>query len=737
MDEEVGAAPSPLPPETSGAIQRGDSTSAGPKKAKKVRSACERCRQRRIKCDGQVPACGNCSKAVVLCVDVDGHDADKRIARGYTASATSRIAWLEDIIRTQLPHFNIDDGSFFAATTHSDIPISSYIPPGQSPVLSGPLGENQGESVSVSTEPTQSSSISDPRGRKRPLSNLYAPANRETSVEQDTRSVALDLGLLSLNAESRQVHYLGSSSGSLFASLLQTRTRGGSPFEEVMRDASEAHDGQGGDNQIGSSHAEEVRKVVQSLYEQLRKDLPSRSDCNNLLRQFFQYTHPNHPFLHRPSFETIVDALYQCVSCPVETPIQYNGWPSTVQPFAYNGEEHTYRGNRVIPISAHVAAFQLLVALSIGATLQIRKKKYSHSPGTFFNSAISLSKNVFGSISIPVLQSVLLLIVHSLIDPDGCNNVWTLTHIAMAHGIDLGIHREVGNSGKFSILAAEMRRRIFFCVYSLDRSISTIQGRPLGIGDDTFDVDLPLGILTDDPNSTISSAGRADTASMPFSIQIFKMAQHISRIKFELYRLPSRAGRAPTLSSLPEKQLQIRQELDKWLAEAFPTTVGDQSLSVKLKIHYHGAICLLYQPRKPSSIPTIKLSRPVLKVPYSGCGYMRLCMILGTCIIVGGRCKTCSSQVLQSCTAYQFRRQYAGQCLYLLWHGIFVLALICSAQVANGGPEFGMPGPVWSDWLVIHWSCLRRKRDLGLTASLKRASQAKSIPSRPTTLIRL
>ena len=155
------------------------------------------------------------------------------------------------------------------------------------------------------------------------------------------------------------------------------------------------------------------------------------------MKRFFQYTHPNHPFLHRPSFERIVDALYQCISCTAETPIQYNGWPSTVQPFAYNGEEHTYRRNRVIPISAHVAAFQLLVALSIGATLQIRKKKYSHSPGAFFTSAISLSKNVFGSISIPVLQSVLLLIVHSLIDPDGCNNVWTLTHIAMAHGIDL------------------------------------------------------------------------------------------------------------------------------------------------------------------------------------------------------------------------------------------------------------------------------------------------------------
>ncbi|KAH6708928.1 transcription factor domain-containing protein [Leptodontidium sp. MPI-SDFR-AT-0119] len=201
-----------------------------------------------------------------------------------------------------------------------------------------------------------------------------------------------------------------------------------------------------------------------------------------------------------------------------------------------------------------------------------------------FKSAISLSKHVFGTISMPVLQSVLLLIVHSLIDPDGCNNVWTLTHIAMAHSIDLGIHREVGNSGKFSGLAAEMRRRVFFCAYSLDRSISTIQGRPLGIGDDTFDVGLPIGIASEDPGGTVSPANCADTVSMPFSIQVFKMAQHISRIKFELYRLPSRADSVPRSSTLAATQSQIRHELDQWLAEASTAATAfgpsDQNLSI-------------------------------------------------------------------------------------------------------------------------------------------------------------
>jgi hypothetical protein len=36
----------------------------------------------------------------------------------------------------------------------------------------------------------------------------------------EARSVALDLGLLSLGSDSRQLHYLGSSSGRLFTSLI-------------------------------------------------------------------------------------------------------------------------------------------------------------------------------------------------------------------------------------------------------------------------------------------------------------------------------------------------------------------------------------------------------------------------------------------------------------------------------------------------------------------------------------
>lgn len=164
----------------------------------------------------------------------------------------------------------------------------------------------------------------------------------------------------------------------------------------------------------------------------------------------------------------MIDSLYICAASEPRCLLQHNGWPVTVQPFDYNGEEHISNGRKLIPIPVHVAAFQLFLVLSIGAILQIRRRLYYHVPGRFFSSALSLSNHVFSGTSLPSLQALLLLLVHSLVEPGG-PDIWTLTHLAMAHCVDLGFHREVGENMKFSRVAVEMRRRVFYSIYSFDR----------------------------------------------------------------------------------------------------------------------------------------------------------------------------------------------------------------------------------------------------------------------------
>ncbi|KAL1641272.1 hypothetical protein SLS58_006174 [Diplodia intermedia] len=151
------------------------------KQPKKVRLACERCRDRRIKCDGKVPACQNCSNAQVPCIDVDSRTSAGRVSRAFQHNAAARIEWLESIIRSRLPDVDLSAGPQLLNTDPSPV-----------------TGQN--------------------RGIKRSRS---APSHETYSAEQSARSMAFHLGLLSLDVNSSHVHYLGSSSGSLFTPILQ------------------------------------------------------------------------------------------------------------------------------------------------------------------------------------------------------------------------------------------------------------------------------------------------------------------------------------------------------------------------------------------------------------------------------------------------------------------------------------------------------------------------------------
>jgi hypothetical protein len=111
-------------------------------------------------------------------------------------------------------------------------------------------------------------------GIQAPMPAQEDGARRESSVEQDTRAVALDLGLLSVNESSEQVRYLGSSSGSLFASIFQARASiQGRLVGKMDSDFSQKDlDNTGTKSFISKTFdLEDIREATNTLYEQLRR----------------------------------------------------------------------------------------------------------------------------------------------------------------------------------------------------------------------------------------------------------------------------------------------------------------------------------------------------------------------------------------------------------------------------------------------------------------------------------
>ena len=199
----------------------------------------------------------------------------------------ARIAWLENIIRTQLPCADLGSGPLAAGdpslvpeaiwdTPHRlspSHPLGDLVPPSLASVGHGPIVAQQTQSPRKDTSPR----LLGENGLKRPFLNHPNESDHASSLEQDTRSVALGLGFLSLNSDSRQLHYLGSSSGSLLASMVQTGrprgdirhgTRPTAPSPEMDPGSGTVHQQTTTQNMV---QFDILRTSVSDLYAQLRR----------------------------------------------------------------------------------------------------------------------------------------------------------------------------------------------------------------------------------------------------------------------------------------------------------------------------------------------------------------------------------------------------------------------------------------------------------------------------------
>lgn len=117
--------------------------------------------------------------------------------------AKARIQWLEDVISTRLP----------------DIDLSAAPPVEFDGADLLNQSEEAGQAKSAGRDPQPP--IQGARSNKRPHAS-FADDEGDHSFNTEARSVALDLGRLSLITDSREKHYLGSSSGLLFSYLIGT-----------------------------------------------------------------------------------------------------------------------------------------------------------------------------------------------------------------------------------------------------------------------------------------------------------------------------------------------------------------------------------------------------------------------------------------------------------------------------------------------------------------------------------
>lgn len=161
--------------------------------------------------------------------------------------------------------------------------------------------------------------------------------------------------------------------------------------------------------------------------------------------------------------------------------------------------------------------------------------KHAGNPDEFFDKAMTIIEHCLNRTSITSIQCLLLLTTYGLQHPQAVS-IYRIVAQAMRVCIELSLHRTQNRKVSLTPLDREMRKRIFWSCYSLDRFASISLGRPCSIADECITCELPLDI--DDAGiqeNSLVALPPGSISEMMFSLSIFKLRRITGRIIQVLY----------------------------------------------------------------------------------------------------------------------------------------------------------------------------------------------------------
>ena len=461
-------------------------------------SACNRCRLRKNRCDQNLPACSSCEKAKVKCVGYDPI-TKREIPRAYVYYLESRVSYLEDLLNARGVAFAPADD--FDVGTKPSADASSIAP-------SSPMSERHGPSLSRYNTTEQD-------------------GHKQEEAEKLNKLVS-NIGMVSVQGAS-DPRYLGSTSGISFARVVFAAVRSsisGSTSERAgLRPVKLA-----GSAAVNGTSMRDSFFGLQSKPAFKGASFPDKTLGARLVNLYFEYANPQIPILHRGEFMSLFDRTYaneQSRRSPRELYMLNIVFAVGAGVILGGPESNTSTQNE--NMKAEPASPK---------SKKVKLSSHQHQPEEYHASAMVHLEYFLGSTpaadrpegfggSLEELQAVLLLASFALLRPVA-PGLWYIVGVAVRLAVDLGLHYEdgtgiedsmggtgVARSQEVALEAAgvrpvcidprekgrrewvrDLRRRLWWCVYSFDRLVSTCVGRPFGITDQVITTEFP-SILDD------------------------------------------------------------------------------------------------------------------------------------------------------------------------------------------------------------------------------------------------
>lgn len=230
--------------------------------------------------------------------------------------------------------------------------------------------------------------------------------------------------------------------------------------------------------------------------------------------------------------------------------------------------------------------------LAIGSTVQSRSQQdeYYQNGLEFVGFALQYADKALVPGNVTQIQSLILLTEYAMLDPDHFD-AWHLIGFTARACVDLGYHQDPPPEQMLDRNGLENRRRIFYCVYALDRAISMVHARAFSFTDEAINVAFPSANLN--PRVPSLSGPITPTPADP-ALLLFQLRRAQSQWYSTLFQSE------PT--PLPEGRKYIWrmcQEMREWggkLPDSLPPGIREM---FDLELRYSYVYCLAPSTRHP------------------------------------------------------------------------------------------------------------------------------------------
>ena len=198
------------------------------------------------------------------------------------------------------------------------------------------------------------------------------------------------------------------------------------------------------------------------------------------------------------------------------------------------------------------------------------------------------------------VQALILLTEYAMLDPHHFDS-WSLIGAASRAMADLGLHMDPPKGTPMLKGKLELRRRVFHCIYALDRSTSLVQTRSFSFSDDSAKVKVPFQRQS---NSTPTSPA-ANGPQPKLWLQSYEQALDLislRQIQSSWYTDLFQSGR--TRWEEPYTYLwDTCDAMRRWFENLSPSTTPNMRAFFELDLLYSYVYVLSPSPRVPTILP--------------------------------------------------------------------------------------------------------------------------------------